>query len=156
MVKGRHTRPRASDAVAHGTTITPTGGKDLGVVDAQVVLDAVEDGIDKGNVLAAAVGPALVEPVGGDKDGRVACQGPQPVELPVGHVVHGPVAPVEAKHEPVCRLCVVARWQLQDVLSLAPVDRDGLCARGGSGFPTACRRCGQAGLHRAQQGETCG
>jgi hypothetical protein len=127
---------RARERVAHGAAVAEARAEAPVLVDAEVVFDGGDDGAEEGDVLAALVGPAVVEAVGDDEDGagRVVDEVGQAV---VGHVAAlpgddlGGVAAegVEGEDEPVRVVVVVVGREPDEVLALLAVD--GHAERGG-------------------------
>lgn len=116
------------------------------MLNAEVILDGLDDVVHKGDILASGVGPALVEAVGGDEDGAVVAghQGREAVvsqgaPLAVGNLRGAAAKSVEGEDKAVGRVAVVVVWQTHDVLPLLAVnghgvltitDRGGLAAAG--------------------------
>jgi hypothetical protein len=103
----------------------------LTLINAEVVLKQSYNLVREGNVFAAVVGSPGIQAIRGDKDGAVASQRPQPVEITARYVVHGSVAPVISEDNPVSLVGVVVAGQLEDVLPLLAVDHHGFDDAGG-------------------------
>jgi hypothetical protein len=127
----------ASDAVAHGSTVAPTGSKDLLLVNAKVVLGELEHLVGKGDILTTLVGPASVETVGGNEDGRVTRKALETVEATLGNVVHVTITPVVTENKSVRLVVLVVVGKLEDVLAVLAVDLHGLGAAGLGSLATA-------------------
>lgn len=121
----KRTSTGAAEGIRHATAITEPGGENLRLVDAELAPDGVEDGIDKSNVTAARVSPAVIDTVGCNENGVVAGESPQTVVVGVD-IVHGAAQPVKAEDEHVTLGAVVVVGQLEDVLPVHAIDVDGL------------------------------
>lgn len=90
-----------SDGVGHATTPGEASGEALTLVDAKVGLDLLHDGLDESDVTTARVGPAIVDTVGRDEDGRALGEIVKAVPfrnaVAVDDIVHGAATPVEAE-----------------------------------------------------------
>ena len=112
---------RAGKRVGHGTAVTPAHRVDLVIVDAELGLELLPNLVEEGDVLAALVGPAIVQTLRSDEDSAVTGQRSDAVVISVGHVLHGSTEPVGSKDELVRFAAVIVVGQRQDVLSLFPV-----------------------------------
>lgn len=131
------TGSRTSDTVAHGSSVTPSSGKDLLLFNTEVLLGKVEHLISELDVLATLVGPASVETVGGNEDGGVGSETLKTVEATLGNVVHVAITPVVAKDKSVGLVGVVVPGNLEDELTVLAVDLHVLGAALGRSFATA-------------------
>lgn len=115
----------ASDGVGHAAAVGETGGEAGALVDAKVGLDLLDDGVDKLDVGTALVGPAIVDAVRGDEDGRSLGESikavPRLHAVAVHDIAHGTTEPVEAKDKAIRLAGVIAVGDLQGVLTVVDV-----------------------------------
>lgn len=144
----------AGQRVAHAAAPAEARGEAGGLVDAEVGLDLLDDGVDEGDVLAAVVGPAGVAAVGSDEDGAALGASRQPVPgldtRAVDDVVHVAAAPVEAKDELMGFARVVSLGHLEDVFAIIDV----VDAVGQGGLFAATGGVGCMGGGEEAQGES--
>lgn len=123
--------------MAHGTTIAESGSENLLLINAEVLLGKSKHLISEGDILTTLVGPASVETVGGDEDGRVASQVAKTIVTALDNVAHVSAEPVVAEDETVGLVVLVVVGQLEGVLAILAVDLHGLDAAGGRLLATA-------------------
>ena len=145
---------RASDGVRHTAAVGETSGETLRLVDAEVGLDLLDDGVDEGDVRATAVGPTGINAVGRNEDSRALGEGIKAVPLgnavAVDDIAHGASTPVEAKDQAVGVAGVIVVRDLQSVFTTINVLNAGL-----EGRLTAAtaRRLGESGCCESRDGK---
>lgn len=120
----------ASDGVGHAAAVGEASGEALSLVDAKVGLDLLDDGLDEGDVTATLVGPAIVDTVGGDEDGRALGESVKAVPLrdavAVDDITHGASKPVEAEDQAIGVAGVIIVRDLESVFTTIDVLNAGL------------------------------
>jgi hypothetical protein len=124
---------RASDGVGHAAAVGEASGEALRLVNAEVGLDLLDDGVDEGDVRAATVGPAIINAVGGNEDSRALGESVKAVPfrnaVTVDDITHGASTPVEAKDQTVGVAGVIVVRDLESVLTTINVLNAGLEGR---------------------------
>ena len=130
----------ASDGVGHAAAVGEASGETLSLVDAKVGFDLLDDGLDESDVTTALVGPAIVDTVGRDEDGRALGESVQAVPfgnaVAVDDIAHGASKPVEAEDQAVGVAGVIVVRDLESVFTTINVLNAGL----ESGLTTATAR----------------
>jgi hypothetical protein len=152
---------RASEGVGHGAAEAEAGGEAQVGVDAEVGLDCLEHLVEEGYVLAVLVGPASVETIGNDEDGRVVGNGFEAVirqrattgdVLAVDNFLRTAAARVPGEDEAVGVVLVVVVGDVEDVVAVLPVDLHRVLLVGQClGFAAARGVCCEDGRHCGQE-----
>jgi len=122
----------ASDGVGHATAVGEPSGEAGPLVDAEVGFDLLDDGVDESDVGASLVGPAVVDAIRSDEDGRALSESLEAVPdrdaVAVDYIAHRATEPMEAKDEAVRVAGVIVVGDLEGVLTTVDVlDTIGKC-----------------------------
>ena len=116
---------RTSKGIGHAPAETESRRKPRALVNAEIGLDLLDDGINEGDVLPALVGPAIVDTAGGDEDGAAGGAGLQAVPgldaSAVDDIIHAAAKPVQAEDEVVGVAVVIAVGDEELVLTAIDV-----------------------------------
>jgi len=156
-----HVGAGACERVRHSTAVAEARGEAKGGVDAEVRLNSLDHLVKEGDILATRVGPALVEPIRNNEDGRVVGNSLEAVVrqstalgdiLAVDNLLRTSPTLVPCEDETVRPVLVVVVRDVEDVVAVLAVDLHRvLLVRERFGLAAACRVGREDGWHRGQE-----